>query len=172
MCQQPRPPSWPEAAGAIWLAGLLHGLAVFLPAVETKVAVLEAFGSSSAFVVNGVLEASRAVVAFAAQPALGNLSDAHGRRPLLCWCILFSMLPTLALCLGQVRCYLALSVASGATGVITSLLITSIADGATNDSRAGGIGILLALTYGLAPVVGLGTGALRYVGRQASTVWT
>jgi MFS family permease len=66
----------------------LAGLASTIPQITVKTFILEKYGRGNAFAINGSLESVRALVAFALQPLLGNISDMLGRRTPLAMCAL------------------------------------------------------------------------------------
>lgn len=148
------------AAPLLTVCSLVNGLCLFVPLIASNAVIYDHFGSEVAYIVNGVLSAGRAAFAFAFQPAIGALTDARGRKPVLVVLLLVSTLPTVALLFGSATTYAILSVVCGAAGATTSVVLTGISDSTDEEHRAGALGIVLALTYGLAKMIGIPLGAL------------
>jgi MFS family permease len=152
---------WSMARPWILLAicGLLHGLATFLPRVGTTGTIAAELGSN-AFLFNGSVDAAKAALSLILQPAVGVMSDAHGRKPLLAFCLVMAALPNLALLCGSIHVWSTLTVLVGPPGhAMHGLLIASVAESIRPEHRAGAIGITHALMYGFANTIGTVAGS-------------
>jgi len=166
---QPPPDIWDEPVTGAWAgpwprlatSSLLHGITAFLPSIGAS-AVLADYFDEQAYQFNGVRASVTALFAFALQPAIGVLSDVHGRKPLIAVCLASSALPNVALLCGSVWGWAVLCAVSGASGASTSLILAAISECTDEVHRAGAMGITLALTFGIGNLIGISVGSLLY----------
>ena len=140
----------------------LAGLASTVPQITVKSYILHHYGRNNAFAVNGTLESIRALVAFAMQPLLGNVSDTFGRRVPLAVCALGVVLPHFVLLLGELgwletnvfTVWAFFYVGCGCFKGQDALATAYIVDVAPETLRAAAVGVNLAASYGLSSAVG------------------
>jgi len=115
---------------------------------------------ASGAVLVGLLGSLYAAMQFVGGPFLGGLSDRHGRRPVLLFCLLGTSLAYLLLGLTQTFASLVLAVVLA--GVASGTLATAqayIADSTSREDRARGFGMIGA-AFGLGLMVGPALGGL------------
>src|SRR5215204_3691880 len=114
----------------------------------------------SGAVLVGLLGSLYAAMQFAGGPFLGGLSDRHGRRPVLLFCLLGASLAYLLL--GLARTLAVLVVAVALAGAASGTLATAqayVADSTTMENRARGFGMIGA-AFGLGLMTGPALGGL------------
>ena len=108
----------------------------------------------------GLLGSLYAAMQFAGGPFLGGLSDRHGRRPVLLFCLLGTSLAYLLLGLAQTLASLVLAVVlAGAASGTLAIAQAYIADSTSKDDRARGLG-LIGAAFGLGLMAGPAIGGL------------
>jgi len=115
---------------------------------------------ASGAVLVGLLGSLYAAMQFAGGPFLGGLSDRHGRRPVLLFCLLGASLAYLLL--GLARTLAVLVVAVALAGAASGTLATAqayVADSTTMENRARGLGMIGA-AFGLGLMTGPAIGGL------------
>ena len=115
---------------------------------------------ASGAVLVGLLGSLYAAMQFAGGPFLGGLSDRHGRRPVLLFCLLGASLAYLLL--GLARTLAVLVVAVALAGAASGTLATAqayVADSTTMENRARGFGMIGA-AFGLGLMTGPAIGGL------------
>jgi MFS family permease len=115
---------------------------------------------ASGAVLVGLLGSLYAAMQFVGGPFLGGLSDRHGRRPVLLFCLLGTSLAYLLLGLAQTLASLVLAVVlAGAAGGTLATAQAYIADSTTREERARGLGMIGA-AFGLGLMAGPALGGL------------
>ena len=157
---------------AVTVCSLLKGMAEAIPAVTVKALILHHFGPHNTFVVNGLLEGARALMAFCFAPLVGRLSDSVGRRLPLAICVLAGVLPSTVLLVGALikpnlsstswnvwSCFYVLCGAAKSTDAIITAYIVDVVP---QRHRAGAMGINLAIAFGLSSALGNVSGTAVY----------
>lgn len=122
----------------------------------------ESFGANALII--GLLTASYSITQFFALPVLGRLSDQRGRRPILIFSILGSVIAWTLFGLASSLIFLFIArLIAGAMGGNIAAAQAYIADITSEEDRAAGLG-LIGAAFGLGFVFGPGLGALMSYG--------
>ena len=150
------------AIGFIFVTLLIDvtGFGIIIPVIPELIADMLHIHINEASKYGGWLTAAYAIMQFICSPALGNLSDKYGRRPVLLFSLFGFGMDYLILALAPNYYWLFLGrIIAGITGASFSTASAYIADISTNENRAKNFGMIGA-AFGAGFILGPALGGL------------
>jgi DHA1 family tetracycline resistance protein-like MFS transporter len=158
--EQTLPPKRTAALGFIFITIFVDvlGLGIILPVLPKLLQSLGHISISTAGLYSGYLTFTYASMQFLFSPALGNLSDQYGRRPILLFSLLGFGIDYLFMAFAPTIWWLFVGrTIAGIAGASTTTATAYIADISTGHNRAANFGLVGAAS-GLGFILGIGLG--------------
>ena len=133
-------------------------------------AIKEAFGTSQMWLVLGLTQGVKGLLAFLSAPVLGALSDRYGRKAFLLLTVAATCAPLPLLLLGNLWPYSIMTAASGAGAVTFSIVFAYVSDVTDADDRNGAFGQVSA-TFAASLVVSPAIGSFIFSEYGATAVY-